>query len=344
MVEESKYPSKEQIDDLISVNKPFEEVKAYLTNPKNSSLIDSPIDERETYLVHRAARVGNLPLVQFLLDQKPDLIRFHKESNAADVLQHAVGSGNLDLVKFVISKGAEPSYRYFLETSILYYAIKNKHFNIFKYFIEEHKFDPNDILASNGIQAIYMAMEHDDKQLFDYIIRTKPHIENIGHFNHLALAARLEDDHYIKELLNNNAPFEIMEPYHRSPFSWAAEDNKHSRMELLLKRAKGVKPEALLAPGISKISHEYNALSYKWQRLYDIYMTRYYCELKRNETEAKESAKGLLESEALARVYKMIIEKEKFESIIFKVPRNIFKCIMKYLDACQPNIQPPEPN
>lgn len=342
-MEESKYPQKELIASIVDVNKPFEEVKAILSNPKNSLLIDSPIDELETYLIHSAAHAGNLPLVKYLLDLKPELIHLHKESNGADALQHAVVSGNLELVKYLVSKGSDSFYRYFFETSILYFALKNKHFHLFKYFVEEIKLDPSDILASNGIQAIYMAMEQENRELFDYLLSFNPHIENIGPYNHLAYAIRLSDDYYLQELLKRGSPFEIMDPYCRSAFSWAGEDNNHKSMELVLKRAKGVKPEALLAPGISKVSHEYNALCYKWQRLYDVYMTRYYCELKRNETEPKEATKSLLESEALAKVFNMIHEKDKLESIMFKVPRNIFKCIMKYLDAYQPNVAPPEP-
>eukprot|EP00826_Nyctotherus_ovalis_P043784 TRINITY_DN4658_c0_g1_i5.p1 TRINITY_DN4658_c0_g1~~TRINITY_DN4658_c0_g1_i5.p1 ORF type:complete len:343 (+),score=100.20 TRINITY_DN4658_c0_g1_i5:1724-2752(+) len=342
-MEESKYPSKELIASIVDPTKSLEEVKAILATPKNASLIDSPIDELNTYLIFPAARAGNLPLVEFLLEQKPDLIHYHKESSEADVLQPAVVSGNLELVKYLVSKGVDPHHRYFMETSILYFAVKNRHFHLFRYFVEEQKLDPNDILASNGIQALYIAMEHEDKQLFDYLLSFNPHIENIGPYNHIAYAARLDDDYYLNKLLERNSPFEVMDPYYRSAFSWAGEDNRPKVMELILKRAKGVKAEPLLAAGISKVCHEYNALCDKWQRLYDVYMMRYYCEIKRKEIEAKEPTKGLLESEALAKVYAAINAKDSYEAIIFKVPRNIFRSVMKYLDAFKPNVSAPEP-
>eukprot|EP01022_Parablepharisma_sp_SALTPOND_P012116 TRINITY_DN154_c1_g1_i1.p1 TRINITY_DN154_c1_g1~~TRINITY_DN154_c1_g1_i1.p1 ORF type:complete len:415 (+),score=51.03 TRINITY_DN154_c1_g1_i1:93-1247(+) len=341
---EAKVPPKEVIESIVDGKRDFEEVKAMLSDPKNGHYINAPIDDLETYLVHRAARAGNMPLVQFILEQKPEQAKFHKESNGADVLQHAVVSGNLDLVKYVISKGADPHYRYFMETSIMYFAVKYGHIHIFKYFVEEHKMDPHDILAANGIQALYMAMEQNDKELFKYILSFNPHIENIGPYNYLAFAARLDDTFYLEELLNRNAPFEIMEPYDRSAFSWAGEDNRHKQMELLLKRAKGIKPEALLAPGISKVSHEYNALCHKWWRLYDIYMVRYFCELQRKEVEPKGDTKKFLEDEKLHKIYEVITTaKDKYESLIFKIPRNIFKGVMKYLETPQPDIKVPEP-
>ena len=341
---EGKFPAKELIDDILSDKKDIEETKKMLLDPRNASLMSAPIDELETYLIHRAARKGNLPLVAFILQNKPDQLKFHKEQNGSDVLQHAVVSGNLDMVKLLISKGADPTYRYHMDTSILYFAVKYNHLEIFKYFVEQHSMDPNDILAANGIQAMYMAMEQDLKELFKYLLSFNPHIENIGPFNYLAYAARLDDTFYLDELLSRSAPFDVMEPYDRSAFSWAGEDNRHKQMEVLLKRAKGIRPEALLAPGISKISHEYNALCHKWWRLYDIYMVRYFCELMRKEVEAKSESKKLLEDANLQKVHEIINNaKDKYESLMFKVPRNIFKGVMKYLDAPQPDSKVPDP-
>eukprot|EP00831_Metopus_contortus_P045962 TRINITY_DN3686_c0_g1_i1.p2 TRINITY_DN3686_c0_g1~~TRINITY_DN3686_c0_g1_i1.p2 ORF type:complete len:245 (-),score=50.59 TRINITY_DN3686_c0_g1_i1:172-906(-) len=231
---ESKFPPKDLIESIVKGKKDFEEVKKLLEDQR-AELLDKPIDDMETYLVHKAAREGNMNLVQYILEQKPDQLKFHKESNGADVLQHAIVSGNLDLVKFLISKGADVHYRYFMDVSCMYFIVKYKHFEMLKYFIEELKFDPNEVLAANGIQPLYMSMEHEDKKLFDYILSFKPHIENIGPHNFLAFAARLDDEYYINSLLDRGAPFEIMEPYDRSAFSWAGEDNRVKMMETLLK-------------------------------------------------------------------------------------------------------------
>lgn len=321
----------------------FEQVKTMLADPKNQAFL-GPIDDLDTYLIYKAARAGNKPLVEYIISLKPDQATKRKESNGSDSLQHAVVSGNLDLVKYLIGKGADPHFRYFMETSILYFAVKYKQMAIFKYFVEELKMDPNDILAANGIQALYMAMEQDDKELFKYLLTFNPHIENVGPFNYLAFAARLDDTYYLEELLNRAAPFEIMEPYDRSAFSWAGEDNRHKQMEILLKRAKGIKPEALLAPGISKVSHEMNSLCDKWWRLYDIYMVRYFCELQRKEIEPKGDIKKFAEDDKLRKVYDMIsTSKDKIEPLIFKVPRNIFRGVMKYLDAMPVNIKVSDP-
>ena len=341
---EAKFPPKELIDEIVSGKKDFGEVKAMLADPKNANLIGASLDETETRLIHKAARTGNLPLVQYILEQKPAEIGARKESNGSDALQNAVFSGNLDLVKFLISKGADAHFKYSMETSILYFAVKYKHMHILKYFVEELKMDANDILASNGIQALYMAMEQNDKPLFDYLLSFNPNVENIGPYNHLAYAARADDTYFLDSLLDRSAPFEIMEPYERSAFSWAGEDNRYKQMEMILKKAKGVKPEPLLAPGIGKLSHEMNSLCDKWWRLYDIYMVRYFCELKRKEIEPKANVAKFLEDPNLNKVHDIITtSKDKYESLIFKVPRNIFRGVMKYLEAVPVNLKVPDP-
>lgn len=344
MAAEQKFPPKEQIESIISGKMDFEAAKAFLLDPKNSAYISQPVEELETYLIYKAARAGNANLVKFILEQKPAQLTIRKESNGADVLQHAVASGNLELVKFLISKGADPKYRYFMDVSIMYFALKYKHIHIFKYFVEELKMDAHEILAANGLQALYMAMEQEDKELFKYILTYNPYIENIGPHNYLAFAARLDDTYYLEELLNRSAPFEIMEPYDRSAFSWAGEDNRHKQMEILLKRAKGVHPEALLAPGISKISFEYNNLCHKWWRLYDIYMVRFFCEIKRKEAEPKGDIKAFMEDPNLNKLYDgPLAAKGKYENLLFRVPRNIFRNVMKYLEVVPVDIKVPDP-
>jgi len=339
---EAKFPAADLVNDICGGKKDLEEAKKIILDPASGLL--NPIDERGTLLVHKACKAGNINLVKFILEQKPAHLKQEIESSGADCLQFAVVSGNLDLVKHLISIGAEPNKKYFMQCSILYYAVKYKHFHIFEYLCDTYKMDPNETLAENGIQALYMAMEQGDLDFFKYLLKPNPVIENIGPFNYLAFAARLDDTFYLEELLKRGAKFEIMEPYDRSAFSWAGEDNRHKQMELLLKNAKGVVPEPLLAPGISQVSHEYNALCDKWWRLYDIYTVRYFCELQRKEVEAKGDSKQLLEDANLQKVGEIInTSSGKYETLMFKTPRNIFRNIMKYLDAPKPAFKIEDP-
>lgn len=333
---EESYPTPDYIKSLVNPQRSFEEVKSTLLEGGNSKLISDPIDELGNYLVFNAARVGNLPLVKFLLDIKPELLNLHKQSNGADVLENAVVSGNLELVIYLISCGSDPNYRYFMETSILFFAIKHGHVDIFKYLVEEFHMDPNSILSSAGTTALYMAMEINNIGLFDYLLSFNPKLENIGPYNYLLRACRMDDIYCLEELLKHKAPFEVLEPYNMSPFSASGEENNHKFMELILKKAKGVKPEIFTSPHINRITHQYNALCYKWQRLYDIYLVRYYSELKRKEVEGKEESKTLLVNESLERIYEIVIAKNNSNSVLFKVPKEIFKCAMSYLYDCPP--------
>jgi len=327
---------KEFIRSVVDPNRPFKEIKALLEEPGNENFKDGVIDKEEGRLIDYAAQVGNLQLVKYLLRLNPNQLHFHRASNGADVLQFAVCSGNIELVKFLIEQGANTQYKYFMGTSLLFFALKKRQFHVFKYLVEECGMKPFDNLADNGITALYMAMDYEDKDLFMYVLKFNPLLDNLGHYNYLAHAIRLQDTFYLDELLKRNAPLEILEPNFRSAFSWAGEENKHKHMELILKKCKGVKPEPLLEPNISKISHEYNALCYKWQRLYDIYLVRYFYELKKKKIESDKAAEEFMKNNTLAAIYESINYQSNYATILFRLPHSIFKIVMSRLDTFQP--------
>ena len=177
-MEDTKFPDNQYIESLININKPIEEVKNILKEKSNSNLINNPISREGRYLAESAARVGNLPLVEYIVGLKPEQLLRHKPNNGSDLLQHAVVSGNIELVKWLISQGANPNYLYSMDTSILYFVMKYKHFDMLKYFIEELKMNPNIVLAQNGIQPIYMAMEMRNKEIFNYLLKFNPILKN----------------------------------------------------------------------------------------------------------------------------------------------------------------------
>lgn len=326
---------RQKITDLVNPNNSLEDVKSFLANPENADF-NGVVDTSEGYLVHYAALEGNLPLVKHLLSLKPELLQYHRPSSGADVLQCAVLSGNLDLVNHLADSGADIHYKYFFGTSILFFALKKRHLHIFKHLVEKCGMDPCDVLADNGITALYMAMEYGDKDTFMYVLSFNPLLHNFGPYNYLAYAVRLNDEFYLKELLERNASFEIVEPDYRSAFSWAAEKGKDKYMEQILKKCKNVKPEPLLLPSISKVAHEYNALCYKWERLYDIYTVRYFCKAKRKLLDETKVSKDFLKSESLGAIFDIVSSQSAHASLLFKLPDGIFEMVVGRLYAYPP--------
>lgn len=84
-----------------------------------------------------AASRGNLPVCQLLLDKGARLKTFLKQSDGTvrveSALQKAAGSGNLDLVKLLISRGAD------LEEDALGYAAAAGHTDVCVYLIDTCK-------------------------------------------------------------------------------------------------------------------------------------------------------------------------------------------------------------
>ena len=99
--------------------------------------------------IHYAARSGNLELVQWLVNQGISV----SEYNGA--LHNAVASGNLELVKWLVAHGADVN-SYFLNDSVLAYAIECSNMDIMRYLVEQEGVDVN---ASTHKRIYYPALE-----------------------------------------------------------------------------------------------------------------------------------------------------------------------------------------
>jgi len=300
---EIQYPAIEFINEICNPTKDFEEVKKIILESKN--LLKS-IDYRGGLLIHRACKAGNINLVKFLYEKNKDHILKKTDVIGADCLQYAVIAGNLELVKYIISLGADPTQKYPLNTSILYFALKYEKFDIFEYLHFTYKLNIDEPLTENGVTALYMAMEQGNKKLFEYLLKfTKPGLENHGYFNYLVFAVHLKDSYYLEELLKKGAKYEPLELYGFTALSLAAEDKNNKHFQLIIKFAANVKSEKLPIR-TTKIIQEYNALCDKWCRNYDIYTVRYFCELLRLEALPKEEPNKILEDPKLQKIYEII--------------------------------------
>ncbi len=100
--------------------------------------------------IHYAARSGNLELVQWLVNQGISV----SEYNGA--LHNAVASGNLELVKWLVAHGADVN-SYFLNDSVLSFAVDCSNMDIIRYLVEQEGVDVN---ASTHKRIYYPALEH----------------------------------------------------------------------------------------------------------------------------------------------------------------------------------------
>ena len=100
-------------------------------------------------VLHCAAHSGNLKLVQWLVNQGVSV----SESNG--VLHRAVKSGNLELVQWLVAQGADVN-SYFLNDSVLAYAVDSCNMDIMRYLVEQEGVDVNE---SVNRKIYYPALE-----------------------------------------------------------------------------------------------------------------------------------------------------------------------------------------
>lgn len=79
--------------------------------------------------------------------------------------------GNLEIVKYLIQKGAVASIQSTDGTPTLHYAALGGHIDIFRYLIEDLQLSPN--IVSNGIHTLHYAVRGNSLQIVQYLIAEK---------------------------------------------------------------------------------------------------------------------------------------------------------------------------
>lgn len=125
--------------------------------------------------VWMAAATGDLPRVRELLDADPSLVNRTNDYNSYYVgcgspLKNAAGAGHLDIVTFLLERGADPNLP---EEHIaprghaLYSAVYNGHYDIAKLFLERGA-DP-DAPVESSADAVWIAIARSDLRMIELL-------------------------------------------------------------------------------------------------------------------------------------------------------------------------------
>ncbi|MBR5161560.1 MAG: ankyrin repeat domain-containing protein [Thermoguttaceae bacterium] len=114
--------------------------------------------------LHCAARSGNLELVQWLVNQGISVIK------SDGVLHKAVLSGNLELVKWLVAQGADVN-SYFLNDSVLAYAVDCSNMDVMRYLVEQEGVDVNESVNRKVYYpALECAVKHNNFESVKFLV------------------------------------------------------------------------------------------------------------------------------------------------------------------------------
>ena len=164
--------------------------------------------------LHIAARNGHLYLCQTLIDDHGfDENIVNKNGQAA--LHHSAQSGNYELIRYFVDKGADIHQKTKDGDNCLHIAARNGQLYLCQTLIDDHGFDKS-IVDNNGWTAVHCSAQGGNYELFRYFVdkgtdvhqKTKDG-DNCLHIaareGHLNLCQTLIDDHdFDKNIVNNN--------------------------------------------------------------------------------------------------------------------------------------------
>jgi hypothetical protein len=119
------------------------------------------------YAVGNAASKNNFNMVKYLVDKLYKSLDDYQEIGRRNMIKSKIGSrpitnaaqhGNLDMIKYLLSVGGT------IDKDAVLNAIENKHINVLKYLVEEHKKEMPEY-------ALPIALEAGDEEIIDFVIK-----------------------------------------------------------------------------------------------------------------------------------------------------------------------------
>lgn len=118
--------------------------------------------------LHQAARFGHMSLVRFEVEQKAADVR---TKNAFDnqPIHFAARNGRLDVIEYLVRKGADANALTKLQSTPLHYAALGGHLNVVRHLIERHRADMN-AFDELGTTPLHFAASSGNLDLIKYLI------------------------------------------------------------------------------------------------------------------------------------------------------------------------------
>ena len=128
-----------------------------------------------TYLkiapLFRAAQVGNLESVKFLIEKEPELLNYKMDNEVFGftVLTHAVKHGKMNVVEYLLKQGADPSITDQSNNLPLHHAADKRHLEIAKMLIEK-KADTINVKGYVGATPLCVASSAGNLDMFQFLL------------------------------------------------------------------------------------------------------------------------------------------------------------------------------
>jgi ankyrin repeat protein len=232
-------PPERNLKDLKSVireirNKDLEGLRAIIS--KNKGILNN-MDSNGDYMLNVAVIEGNIEIVEYLVSQGADINI--KDGSGETPLQIAIHEGKLELIKFFLSKKADVNMKdYFNETS-LHEAVNKGEIEIVK-LIVAHGADLN---AKNNLKEtpLFYAVKNNYSDIAKYLISkgSEVNTKDLGGRSPLHEAAYQGDLDIVKYLISKGARVNAKAKYDIYPLHVAAKQGQLEIVKyLILKGAK----------------------------------------------------------------------------------------------------------
>lgn len=140
-----------------------------------------------------------------------------KLNDKDELLFIATINGNLEHVKELIQKGANPKVKDDDDYTALDYSASSGHLKVFKYINENHSGNSEYEKSRNAFKAMDRAIQRGNKEIFDYVLNAYPNAETWLKNDALWEASKSNQIEMVKELIargaeiadQDNAPLRI---------------------------------------------------------------------------------------------------------------------------------------